>query len=70
VQLDTPEDAPHTTDISDILVWLRLASRDERELQIIYDTITVQAAAPAWMLREGVIYYDNCLYVPATSPLL
>jgi hypothetical protein len=22
------------------------------------------------MLREGVIYYNNCLYVPATSLLL
>jgi hypothetical protein len=22
------------------------------------------------MLREGVIYYNNCLYVSATSPLL
>jgi hypothetical protein len=33
-----------------------MASGDERELQIIYDTTTVHAAALAWTLREGVIY--------------
>jgi hypothetical protein len=47
-----------------------MASGDKRELQIIYDTIAVQAVAPAWTTREGVIYYDNRLYVLATSPLL
>ncbi|CAD6227103.1 unnamed protein product [Miscanthus lutarioriparius] len=57
-------------DISDTLVQLRGASTDERELQIIYDTITLQAAAPAWTIREGVIYYNNRLYIPASSPLL
>jgi hypothetical protein len=68
-QKNTSEDAPHTN-ISDILVRLCMDSGDERELQIIYDTIAVQAAAPTWTIREGVIYCDNHLYVPATSPLL
>jgi hypothetical protein len=48
-QKNTSEDAPHTN-ISDILIRLCMDSRDERELQIIYDTIAVQAAAPTWTI--------------------
>jgi hypothetical protein len=66
---DTNDD-PHCIDITDILIQLRIASGDERELQIIYDTIAVQAAAPAWTIREGIIYYSDRIYLPTTSPLL
>lgn len=52
-QLDKPENVPHPIDISDILVWLCMASGDERQLQLIYDTITVQAAAPVWTLEKA-----------------
>jgi hypothetical protein len=69
-QKNTSADAPQNPNISDILVRVRMASGDEHELQIIYDTIVVQAAALAWTIQEGVIYYDNRLYVLAISPLL
>jgi hypothetical protein len=49
-QKNTSEDAPHNPYINDILVRLCMASGDQRELQIIYDTIAVQAAAPAWTI--------------------
>jgi hypothetical protein len=66
---DNPAETTCSINITDALIQLRGASTDEHELQIIYDTITLQAAAPAWTICEGVIYYNNRHYVPATSPL-
>jgi hypothetical protein len=54
----------------EILAQLRLATLDERELQIISTTIEVQAAAPAWSLQHGIVRYNKRYYVPVTSPLL
>ena len=68
--MGTNKDVPRCKDITDVIIKLRMASGDERELQIIYDTITFQAVALAWTIREGIIYYENSFYVLATSPLL
>ena len=54
----------------EILAQLRLATSDERELQIISTTIELQAAAPAWSLQHGIVRYNERYYVPVTSPLL
>lgn len=59
-----------TATISDILAQLRLAATEECELQIIFATIEVQAAAPAWSLQHSVIHYNDYYYIPTTSPLL
>jgi hypothetical protein len=67
---DSYSSAQRPIDITKVLVQLRGASTDERELQIVYDTIILQAAAPAWTIREGVIYYNDRIYMPASSPLL
>ena len=54
----------------EILAQLRLATSDERELQIISTTIELQVAAPAWSLQHGIIRYNERYYIPVTSPLL
>ena len=80
----TPPDAPirpqstgnntrATTQIEpdqEILTQLRVATTEERELQIISATIEVHAAAPAWSLQHGIIRYNERYYIPVTSPLL
>jgi hypothetical protein len=53
-----------------IIAQLRLAALDKQEPQIISATIAVNTAAPAWSLQQGIILYNGCYYIPATSPLL
>jgi hypothetical protein len=37
---------------------------------MINATIAVNAAAPAWSPQQGIIFYNGCHDIPATSPLL
>jgi hypothetical protein len=53
-----------------ILAQLRLAATNERELQIIFATIEVEATALTWSLQHGIVRYNDRYYIPATSPLL
>lgn len=43
----------------EILAQLRVATTEERKLQIISVTIEVQAAAPAWSLQHGIVRYNE-----------
>jgi hypothetical protein len=54
---------PDKTTDPTILTQLRMTAMDEHELQIIFATIDVHAAAPAWSLQQGVILYNGCYYI-------
>lgn len=76
--LDTPRSstcyshsrAQHSTNITEILVQLWEASTEGRKLQIVHDTMMLQAATTAWTIHEGAISYNDRLYMLASPPLL
>jgi len=54
----------------DFIARLRQAQATDPALVTIHGDIQAGTRAAPWTVRDGMILYDDCLYIPLASPLL